>query len=94
MRSHARVDASNRHTANIVSSSSRFVSKRTSSRVIVAIVNMACSEAEEGRSGADIFPVIVGVGNTKMTFVFAGVTVTVSSKGCLMMVMEVVAEIC
>jgi hypothetical protein len=66
--------------------------KRSSLLLKVAVEDMARSKAEEWRPGADISPVIVCIGNAKMASVFAGVAITVSGKGRLVVVMEVVAE--
>jgi hypothetical protein len=50
-------------------------------RVVIVIVDVACSEAEEWCSGANILVVIVGICDAKMAFILTRVVITVASKG-------------
>lgn len=50
-------------------------------RVVIVIVDVACSEAEEWSSRSNILVVIVGICDAKMAFIFTRVAVTMASQG-------------
>jgi propanediol utilization protein len=50
---------------------------------------MGSTEAEQGHTGVDVLPVVVGVSDAQRALVFAAVVVAVTDQACLEMIVEV-----
>lgn len=53
---------------------------------------MAGTEADQGSTGANVLPVVVGVGDAELALVLARVAIAVADKRGLVVVVEVVAD--
>lgn len=58
----------------------------------VAVVDVPSAEAEQRGAGPDILPVVVSIRDSELSGILASVAVAMASQRCLVVVMEVVAE--
>jgi hypothetical protein len=57
--------------------------------VVEVVEDMGSTEAEQGHTGVDVLPVVVGVSDAQRALVFAAVVVAVTDQACLEMIVEV-----
>ena len=61
------------------------------SLLVIRIVDVCSSESEGGGTGTNVLPVVVGVGNSKMSGILRSIAVTMADQRRLPMIMEVSA---
>lgn len=56
---------------------------------MVRVVEVSSTETNRRTTGVDVFPVVVGIGDTEMSGIFSRVGVGVTDEGCLPVVVDV-----
>jgi hypothetical protein len=57
--------------------------------LVVRVDDVRGAEAEQRHARVDVLPVVVGVGDVQLAFVFVAVAVGLADEGCLIVVVEI-----